>query len=107
LGLLSLSADQRGESSPLQIDTHYAASQGEQDLAELTNRLVKYVKPKIILSIGTAGGARNSDRVGTVNVVHSDTLYENNQLQNDWPNYTNARAPNWSLISSNSRVQGN
>ena len=70
-------------------NTHYAASQGEQDLTELTNRLIKYVKPKIILSIGTAGGARNSDPVGTVNVVHSDTLYESNQPQNDWPNYTN------------------
>src|SRR6202034_238151 len=33
-------------------NTHYAASEGEQDLVELTSRFVQSVKPALILSIG-------------------------------------------------------
>jgi hypothetical protein len=81
-------------------NTHYAASQGEQNLEALTNRFIQSVKPKLILSIGTAGGARPTDPIGTVNVVHTDVLYESNQPQNLWPSYSNAWKPNWTLLSS-------
>jgi nucleoside phosphorylase len=81
-------------------NAHYAASQGQQDLAELTSRFIQSVKPALILSIGTAGGARTADPIGTVNVVHADTLYESNQPQTNWPNYTNPWTPDWTLIGA-------
>jgi len=83
-------------------NTHYAASQGEQDLEALTNRFIQTVKPSLILSIGTAGGARTADPVGTVNVVHADTLYESNQPQSNWPNYASSWSPDWTLINGKS-----
>jgi len=83
-------------------NAHYAASQGEQNLTALTNLFIKLVKPSLILSVGTAGGARTSDPIGTVNVVHSDALYENNQPQSSWHVYTDTWAPDWSVISGKS-----
>jgi nucleoside phosphorylase len=83
-------------------NTHYAASQGEQQLEELTNRFTALVKPELILSIGTAGGARTTDLVGTVNVVHSDVLYESNQPQSNWPSYSSSWSPDWMLIGNKS-----
>jgi nucleoside phosphorylase len=79
-------------------NTHYAASQGEQDLEELANLFLQNVKPSLILSIGTAGGSRTTDPIGTVNVVHADALYESNQPQSGWPTYTNAWNPDWTLL---------
>lgn len=81
-------------------NTHYASSHGEQNLEALTKRFVQTVEPKLILSVGTAGGARPTDPVGTVNVVHTDVLYESNQPQNLWPSYSNAWKPNWTLLAS-------
>jgi len=81
-------------------NVHYAASEGEQDLEELINRFIQSVKPELILSIGTAGGARMTDPVGTVNVVHSDALYESNQPQTSWPSFTNAWAADWTLLGA-------
>jgi nucleoside phosphorylase len=72
---------------------------GEQYLETLIGRLIADVQPKLIISIGTAGGARLTDHVGTVNVVHAGTLYENNQPQSAWPTYSNAWDANWSIIS--------
>src|ERR1700728_2135312 len=83
-------------------NTHYAASQGEKNLEALTNNLIQSVKPTLILSVGTAGGARPTDPIGTVNVVHTDVLYESNQPQNLWPSYTNPWAPVWTLLGGNS-----
>ena len=83
-------------------NTHYAASQGEQDLEELTNRLIQYAQPSLILSLGTAGGARTTDPIGTVNVVHADALYESNQPQTAWPVYRDAWTPDWSIIGGKS-----
>jgi hypothetical protein len=81
-------------------NTHYASYHGQQNLETLTNRFIQSVKPKLILSVGTAGGARPTDPIGTVNVVHTDVLYESNQPQNLWPSYSNAWKPNWTLLSS-------
>jgi len=83
-------------------NAHYAASQGEQNLEGLTNLLIEQVNPSLILSIGTAGGARPTDCVGTVNVVHSDVLYESNQPQTNWPSYSSNWTPTWALLSNSS-----
>jgi nucleoside phosphorylase len=68
----------------------------------LTNRLTEYVKPALILSIGTAGGTRTTDPIGTVNVVHTDVLYESNQPQNSWPSYASTWKPDWTVIGNKS-----
>jgi nucleoside phosphorylase len=82
-------------------NTHYAASQGEQNLEALTNNFIQSVNPKLILSLGTAGGARETDPIGTVNVVHVDVLYESNQPQTVWPSYASTWKPNWALVNNN------
>lgn len=81
-------------------NTHYAASEGEQNLEQLIKRLIQLVNPQLLLSIGTAGGARAADPIGTVNVVHSDALYESNQPQNHWPRYSSPWAPAWTLMGA-------
>jgi nucleoside phosphorylase len=81
-------------------NAHYAASQGEQELEALTKRLIEKVNPELILSIGTAGGTRTTDPIGTVNVVNTDVLYESNQPQNNWPSYASTWSPNWTIINN-------
>ena len=83
-------------------NAHYAAVNGQQNLQGLTNRFIQNVGASLILSIGTAGGARTSDPVGTVNIVHSDVLYENNQPQTSWPSYSSAWKPDWTVIGNKS-----
>jgi nucleoside phosphorylase len=72
---------------------------GKQYLSQLIGRIVSNAKPKLILSTGTAGGARPTDHIGTVNVVHAATLYESKQPQSTWPEYTNAWHAGWGLMS--------
>jgi nucleoside phosphorylase len=81
-------------------NTHYAASHGEQDIEALTNIFLQQVKPSLIISIGTAGGARATDPIGTVNVVRADVLYESNQPQKSWPSYASQWSPNWSILGA-------
>jgi hypothetical protein len=71
---------------------------GDQYLESLINTLIDDVKPKLIMSIGTAGGAQVADHVGTVNVVRAGTLYEKAQPQSAWPDYSNTWSPNWSIL---------
>ena len=72
---------------------------GQPYLQQLVSLMIATVKPQLILSIGTAGGARVGDHIGSVNVVRAGTLYETNQPQAQWPDYTNAWKANWSLIA--------
>jgi hypothetical protein len=81
-------------------NAHYAANHGEQDLEALTKRLIEQVNPALILSIGTAGGTRTTDSIGTVNVVNTDVLYESNQPQTSWPSYASKWNPNWTIIGN-------
>lgn len=83
-------------------NAHYAATDGAQNLEQLTTRLIDNVKPSLILSVGTAGGARTSDPIGTVNVVDAAALYESNQPQTNWPIYKDSWTPDWSLIGETS-----
>lgn len=71
---------------------------GKRYLEDLIRRLAKTVKPKLILSIGTAGGARTEDHVGAVNVVNSGTLYDAHTPPDRWPNYRSSYKPDWSTV---------
>ena len=72
---------------------------GQRYLEDLIYRFIDYVKPKLILSIGTAGGSRLDDHLGAVNVVNAGTFYEKREPRSDWPNYANKYSPNWRIIS--------
>lgn len=85
----------------LKSNVHYAAAGGEQNLEALTNIVIAKVCPQLILSLGTAGGARISDPVGTVNVVHADALYETSAPQSSWPRYSSNWTPDWAVLGAN------
>ncbi|MBD0372585.1 MAG: hypothetical protein ICV60_17205 [Pyrinomonadaceae bacterium] len=78
---------------------------GEQYLEDLIYRFIDYVKPQLIISTGTAGGARPQDQEGTVNVVQAGTLYVEGKPPSDWPNYTNDWQANWSIIKQGNFTQ--
>lgn len=71
---------------------------GESYLEEMTEKICEYVEPELLLSIGTAGGSRLQDKIGTVNTIHTGTLYEEGKPQNGWPVYSNAWRPSWSIL---------
>lgn len=71
---------------------------GEQYLEDLIRVLVQYARPKLLMSIGTAGGARTEDHEGTVNVVRAGTLYVEGEPQSEWPNYSNEWRADWSIV---------
>jgi nucleoside phosphorylase len=74
---------------------------GEQYLEQLLRQLLASAKPKLVISTGTAGGARPTDHVGAVNVTNAATLSVSGQpLSRWWPTYKNAWQPNWTLASS-------
>lgn len=60
---------------------------GEQSLEELIQRLCADVKPHVILSVGTAGGANPEDHVGTVRAVSAGTLFQSQTPQAKWTDY--------------------
>ncbi len=74
---------------------------GEKYLADLVDRMIEYVKPELIMSIGTAGGCRNTDHLGAVNVVNAATMYDSHTPQDEWKNYYNDDSPAWSIIDGN------
>jgi nucleoside phosphorylase len=63
---------------------------GAAYLQALIQLLVEQVKPNLILSIGTAGGTKPTDHIGTVRAVSAGTLFESGQPQASWPVYENA-----------------
>jgi hypothetical protein len=64
---------------------------GATYLQALIKLLAAEVKPNLVLSIGTAGGAKPQDHIGTVRAVSAGTLYESRQPPASWPEYKN----NW------------
>jgi hypothetical protein len=62
---------------------------GVSYLEAMIQLLIEYVKPQLILSVGTAGGAQPQDHVGTVRAVSGGTLFEPDQPQSAWPVYRN------------------
>jgi nucleoside phosphorylase len=71
---------------------------GQSYLTELAQRICQYVEPKLLMSIGTAGGARLSDPLGTVNAVNAGTLYQAGQPQSQWPTWSNPFRPPWQVL---------
>lgn len=71
---------------------------GRKYLEALIGRLAARVEPELLLSIGTAGGARTEDHVGAVNVVASGTLYDADTPRERWPTWTSDFRPSWSLV---------
>jgi hypothetical protein len=64
---------------------------GASYLTQMIQLLVQQVQPKLILSTGTAGGARPGDHIGTVRAVSAGTLYQSAKPPAQWPDYSN----NW------------
>ena len=62
---------------------------GAAYLEALIQQLVADAQPGLILSIGTAGGAKPQDHIGTVRAVSAGTLYEAAQPPAGWPEYKN------------------
>jgi nucleoside phosphorylase len=75
---------------------------GPTYLKALIALLIKEVSPNLILSVGTAGGAKPQDHVGTVRTVSAGTLFETGQPQANWPEYQNSwKAANTLLAHAN------
>ena len=62
---------------------------GQTQLTAMMEMLLKAVKPGLVVSIGTAGGAMVGDHVGTVRAVSAGTLYESGKAQGSWPECAN------------------
>jgi hypothetical protein len=69
-------------------------------LQQLVRQLIAEVQPALVLSVGTAGGARPTDHLGTVRAVSAGTLYQAGRPQASWPDYRNA----WRASSEASRI---
>ena len=76
--------------------------EGQPLLEELVGLLIQETKPQLILSTGTAGGARLTDAIGTVNIVSAGTLYESSGAQSTWPRYANAWRPTMTTVGASS-----
>jgi hypothetical protein len=73
---------------------------GAKYLEALVDLLIQRVAPNVILSIGTAGGAKPQDHIGTVRAVSAGTLYESGLPQAKWPLYENAWKGGNSILAS-------
>jgi nucleoside phosphorylase len=73
---------------------------GAKYLIALVQLLVRESKPDVILSIGTAGGAKPQDHIGTVRAVSAGTLFEEGQAQSNWPVYKNSWNAGTAIITS-------
>jgi hypothetical protein len=73
---------------------------GAQYLQALVDLLIRQVAPSVLLSVGTAGGAKPQDHIGTVRAVSAGTLYETGQPQADWPLYENAWQPGETILTN-------
>jgi nucleoside phosphorylase len=80
-------------------NVHLDETNGQANLVRLVELFATNVKPTLILSTGTAGGARTADPIGTVNVVDIGTLLENGDAASS-PSYGNGWRPAWQLVQS-------
>jgi nucleoside phosphorylase len=89
-----------GGHSVLLFKSNVHLTEGSQYLEQLIQLLIQDVRPSLIMSTGTAGGARLGDPIGTINVIGAGTMYEKSGAQSTWPKYANAWQPAWSIVSS-------
>lgn len=73
---------------------------GPTFLTALIKMIIADVNPSVILSIGTAGGAKPQDHIGTVRAVSAGTLFESGQPQSTWPEYKNGWKANDAILGS-------
>ena len=73
---------------------------GASVLETLIRLLIADVEPAVILSIGTAGGAKPDDHIGTVRAVSAGTLHEAGQPAASWPDYRNGWTASNALLAS-------
>ena len=73
---------------------------GATFLIALIKLLAAEVQPSLILSIGTAGGTKPQDHVGTVRAVSAGTLFESKKPQSSWPEYKNGWNANSATIAN-------
>ncbi|MGH8234149.1 MAG: hypothetical protein ACREPU_08125 [Rhodanobacteraceae bacterium] len=71
---------------------------GETYLADLIKLIIEDVKPSLVLSTGTAGGSRLTDKIGTINVVNAATMYSSSAPSSRWPTYTSTYSPTWNMV---------
>jgi hypothetical protein len=73
---------------------------GATFLTALIKLMVAHVNPGLILSIGTAGGAKTQDHVGTVRAVSAGTLFETGKAPSSWPEYKNGWKANGAITGN-------
>ena len=73
---------------------------GATYLRDMITMIVAQVKPSLILSVGTAGGAIPSDHIGTVRAVSAGTLFETGKPQATWPDYKNGWKASDTILQS-------
>jgi nucleoside phosphorylase len=73
---------------------------GASCLEALIKQLVADVQPNLILSIGTAGGAKPQDHIGTVRAVSAGTLYGAGQPPASWAEYKNGWKASASVLAN-------
>ena len=71
---------------------------GARYLKDMIRRLLEDAKPKLLLSIGTAGGARLTDHLGAVQVVNAGALYNPKAPSSKWPVYASGYRPAWGMM---------
>lgn len=71
---------------------------GRKYLEAMVARLARRVRPELLLSVGTAGGARTDDHVGAVNVVAAGTLRDAHAPREEWPVWRSDYRPPWSVV---------
>lgn len=64
-------------------------SPGKYELERMTQLIIDYINPEIILSTGTAGGAIVDDHIGTVNITNAGAMYSKEVSPDKWPVYSN------------------
>lgn len=72
---------------------------GQKYLEELIGRLLEGTGARLLLSIGTAGGTRTTDHVGTVNVTNAGTYYQAKSPRSEWKTYASRWSPNGDILS--------
>jgi nucleoside phosphorylase len=73
---------------------------GASYLEALIKLLATEVKPSVILSVGTAGGAKPQDHIGTVRAVSAGTLYKSGKPPATWPEYKNDWKPSGTTLAN-------
>jgi nucleoside phosphorylase len=73
---------------------------GATFLTALIKLIIADVKPGLILSIGTAGGTKPLDHIGTVRAVSAGTLFETGKPQSNWPEYKNGWTANGATLGN-------